>query len=130
MRKNLWEYKSITSILEGAGMATGVDGVEGTIKWWRKEDDRPIIGVIMNVIGDLAQCEEDLKQRAAQIERDLTNMRRSLEEGHHINSSGVLQRGPVELDMLCLRRQQLVDHLKALLYVVKKDHERAAAVRP
>lgn len=127
MRKHPSEYASIQSLLDNDGMSNGAHGVKGTIDWWRKEDDRPIIKVTISAIDRLAQCEEDLCQQSRSIKSQLSQMETSLEAGHHINSVGVLQRCGVELDMLCARRQALIDEIKTLLWVIKKDHQRSVA---
>jgi ornithine cyclodeaminase/alanine dehydrogenase-like protein (mu-crystallin family) len=113
MRKEPWKYKSILSVLD-----MDEEKMRRYTSWLRQNYDA-ISVVILNTINDLSQCEEDLLSQATRIERDLLAMRESLEAGYHLNASGVLQRGPIELDMLAQRRVLLIESLKRLVYITK-----------
>ena len=121
MRQKASENKAVVALFEKHGMANGVDGVDGTLRWWRREDDRPLVGLIVRAVEDLLQCEQDLRTQAAGIQRDLTAMLSMLDEGYNLNQAGVLQRGGPQLDMLCARRQYLAEHLNALLWTLKES---------
>lgn len=122
-RQKASENPAIKAMFDKHGMANGVDGLDGTLSWWRKEDERPIVGLVVRAVDEFLQVESDIRTMAARIRRDLDVMERYMEEGYNLNQSGVLQRSGPELDMLAYRRQALAEHINALLWSIKKEHE-------
>jgi hypothetical protein len=116
MSSKVYENPAVVSVFNSSAVVYGAYGIKGWFAWSRKEDERPLVKVILRAAEELAQCDEDLRRQAAGITRDLNTMVQALDAGHTINSAGVLQRGPVELDMLAQRRMLLVEHLKSLLW--------------
>lgn len=120
--KPVHEVESIKSIMSthGTDHLPGNNEAE-TLAIWRVSDD-PLHELLARTIDRLAREEENLVRRGDDIIRQINIMKQSVESGHHINELGVLQRSGVELDQLCARRQELIDQVKMLLWVLKRQH--------
>jgi hypothetical protein len=75
----------------------------------------PAAFMVREAIWALCRINEDLIVTTKQLDRTCKGIREKIADGYHVNGLGEFQGAADRADMLCARRQQVIEHLGSLV---------------